>query len=63
MNSASLATSLCEFAPVSSIPSLSPADSIPYLISPKNPAVSKYRAPTLIAWAEKEIAKKCKRWN
>ena len=58
MNSASLATSLCEFAPVSSIPSSSPAFSIPYLISPKKPAVSRYSAPTLSAFAEKEIVKK-----
>ena len=44
----SLATSLCEFVPFKSIPSAAPAASIPTLISPKNPAVSKYSAPTLI---------------
>jgi hypothetical protein len=41
INSDSLATSLCELAPVSSIPSSAPAASIPTFISPKKPAVSK----------------------
>ena len=60
INSASLATSLWELAPVNSIPSSSPAFSMPYLISPKNPAVSRYRAPTLSACAEKEKVNKIK---